>query len=43
LDAYKTAAGTAVAILGGGLIFGCYLMMIRLGRIPEPRRTGVTP
>jgi tight adherence protein B len=40
LDAYKTAAGTAVAILGGGLIFGCYVMMIRLGRIPEPRRTG---
>lgn len=41
LDAYKTAAGTAVASLGGALIFGCYVMMIRLGRIPEPRRTGV--
>lgn len=40
LDAYKTAAGTAVAILGGGLILGCYVMMIRLGQIPEPRRTG---
>lgn len=40
LDAYKTAAGTAVAVLGGALIFGCYVMMIRLGRIPEPRRTG---
>jgi tight adherence protein B len=40
LDAYKTPAGTAVAILGGVLIFGCYLMMRRLGRIPEPRSTG---
>ncbi len=40
LDAYKTAAGTAVAILGGVLIFGCYVMMRRLGRIPEPRSTG---
>jgi tight adherence protein B len=40
LDAYKTPAGTAVAILGGALIFGCYLMMRRLGRIPEPRSTG---
>jgi tight adherence protein B len=40
LDAYKTAAGTAVGALGGALIFGCYLLMRRLGRIPEPRRTG---
>jgi tight adherence protein B len=39
LDAYRTAAGTMVAIVGGGLIFGCYLLMRRLGRVPEPRRT----
>jgi tight adherence protein B len=42
LDAYKTAAGTAVGALGGALIFGCYLLMRRLGRVPEPRRTGST-
>jgi tight adherence protein B len=40
LDAYKTAAGTAVGAVGGLLIFGCYLMMRSLGRVPEPRRTG---
>jgi tight adherence protein B len=40
LAAYKTPSGTAVATLGGVLIFGCYLLMRRLGRIPEPRRTG---
>jgi len=40
LDAYKTAAGTAVGAVGGALIFGCYLLMRRLGRVPEPRRTG---
>jgi tight adherence protein B len=40
LDAYKTAAGTAVGAVGGLLIFGCYLLMRRLGRVPEPRRTG---
>ena len=39
LDAYRTAAGTLVAAIGGGLIFGCYLLMRRLGRVPEPRRT----
>jgi len=22
------------------MIFGCYVMMRRLGRVPEPRRTG---
>ena len=40
LDAYRTGAGTAVALVGGLLIFGCYLLMRRLGRVPEPRRTG---
>ena len=40
LAAYKTAAGTAVAIAGGIAIFACYLLMRRLGRIPEPQRRG---
>ena len=40
LAAYKTAAGTAVAIAGGIAIFACYLLMRRLGRIPEPQRKG---
>ena len=39
LDAYRTASGTIVATVGGGLIFGCYLLMRRLGRVPEPRQT----
>jgi tight adherence protein B len=39
LDAYRTAAGTAVSVVCGGLIFGCYLLMRRLGRVPEPRST----
>jgi tight adherence protein B len=39
LDAYRSAAGTVVALIGGGLIFGCYLLMRKLGRVPEPRRT----
>jgi len=40
LDAYRTPDGTLVGALGGFLIFCCYLMMRRLGRVPEPRRTG---
>ena len=40
LDAYRTGAGTVVATVAGLLIFGCYLLMRRLGRVPEPRRTG---
>ncbi len=39
LDAYRGTGGTIVALMGGGLIFGCYLLMRRLGRVPEPRRT----
>jgi tight adherence protein B len=39
LNAYRTTSGTIVATVGGGLIFGCYLLMRRLGRVPEPRRT----
>jgi tight adherence protein B len=40
LEAYQTPAGTLVGVTGGLLIFGCYLLMRRLGRVPEPRRTG---
>jgi tight adherence protein B len=43
LDAYRTPGGTLVGAAGGLLIFGCYLLMRRLGRVPEPRRTGRTP
>jgi tight adherence protein B len=39
LDAYRTSAGTLVGAIGGLLIFGCYLLMRQLGRVPEPRRT----
>ncbi len=39
LDAYRSVGGTIVALIGGGLIFGCYLLMRKLGRVPEPRRT----
>jgi tight adherence protein B len=39
LDAYRTPAGTVVGAIGGGLIYGCYLLMRRLGRVAEPRRT----
>ena len=43
LEAYQTPAGTLVGVTGGLLIFGCYLLMRRLGRVPEPRRTGGGP
>jgi tight adherence protein B len=39
LDAYRSVGGTIVALVSGGLIFGCYLLMRKLGRVPEPRRT----
>ena len=39
LDAYRTAGGTVVAAVGAVVIFGCYVLMRRLGRVPEPRRT----
>ncbi len=39
LEAYRTGGGTVVAAIGALLIFGCYLLMRRLGRVPEPRRT----
>ena len=39
LDAYRSAGGTIVALVGGGLIFGCYMVMRRVGRVPEPRRS----
>jgi tight adherence protein B len=40
LDAYRTSTGTLVAAAGGLIIFGCWLAMRRLGRVPEPRRSG---
>ncbi len=43
LEAYRTPAGTLVGAIGGILIFGCYLLMRQLGRVPEPRRTGAGP
>jgi tight adherence protein B len=39
LNAYRGVGGTIVLLIGGGLIFGCYLLMRKLGRVPEPRRT----
>lgn len=39
LDAYRTPAGTLVGAVGGVMIYGCYLLMRRLGRVAEPRRT----
>jgi tight adherence protein B len=39
LDAYRSASGTVIALTGGGLIFGCYVLMRRVGRVPEPRRS----
>lgn len=40
LDAYRTPGGTLVGLLAGVLIVGCYLLMRRLGRVPEPTRIG---
>ncbi len=40
LEAYRTPGGTVVGAVGGLMIFGCYLLMRHLGRVPEPRRTG---
>jgi TRAP-type C4-dicarboxylate transport system permease small subunit len=40
LAAYRTLAGSLVSLFAGLFIFGCYLLMRRLGRVPEPRRTG---
>jgi Flp pilus assembly protein TadB len=39
LDVYKTLAGTLVGSFVGLVILGCYVLMRRLGRAPEPRRT----
>jgi tight adherence protein B len=40
LDAYRSSAGTLVSLAGALAIGACYLAMLRLGRIPEPGRTG---
>lgn len=39
LDAYRTPGGTLVGIVAGLLIAGCYVLMRRLGRVPEPTRS----
>ena len=36
LDAYRSAGGTIVSLVGAAVIGGCYLAMLHLGRIPEP-------
>jgi hypothetical protein len=36
LDAYRSAGGTIVSVVGAAVIGGCYLAMLRLGRVPEP-------
>ena len=38
LEAYRTAGGTVVGALGAVAIAGCYVLMRRMGRIPEARR-----
>lgn len=40
LDAYRTPGGTLVGALAAALIGGCYVLMCRLGRVPEPTRSG---
>ena len=40
IDAYKTTSGTLVGLAGGLLILACYTLMRRMGRVPEPRRSG---
>lgn len=36
--AYNTAAGAAVLLVGGGLSLAAYRLMLRIARLPEPRR-----
>jgi tight adherence protein B len=36
LAAYRTTGGTVVSLIGALVIFGCYLAMRRLGRVPDP-------
>jgi tight adherence protein B len=40
LDAYRTPGGTLVGALAAVLIAGCYVLMRRLGRVPQPTRSG---
>lgn len=37
-DAYNTGAGVVVLLVGGGLSFAGYRMMLRIGRLPEEER-----
>ena len=38
VDAYNTAAGLVVLAIGGGLCLVAYLVMVRIGRLPEEER-----
>jgi tight adherence protein B len=36
--AYNTAAGAVILLLGGGVSFAAYRIMLRIGRLPQERR-----
>ena len=38
VEAYNTAAGTAVLVVGGGVSFAAYRAMLRIARLPTERR-----
>jgi tight adherence protein B len=37
-DAYDSAAGVLVLLIGGGVSFAAYRLMLRIGRLPQERR-----
>ncbi len=34
----KTIAGAIILVLGGGISFAAYRIMLRIGRLPQERR-----
>jgi tight adherence protein B len=38
VEAYNTSAGTMVLLVGGGVSFAAYRVMIRIARLPTERR-----
>jgi tight adherence protein B len=38
VEAYNSAAGTAVLVVGGGTSFVAYRLMLRIARLPTERR-----
>ena len=38
VEAFNTAAGALVLLIGGGASIGAYLVMVRIGRLPEDER-----